>query len=160
MQDMATIRAWHFSSLENTLAAFTYLLETTPQEALTQYRDGGNGWTALEVLCHLRDFEEIFRTRADLTINEDFPALPFPDPDELAITRRYNEQNPEEVLATWKQIRTELHQLLKSISDEQTWERPGNHPKRGRFTLNDQFLLTVWHDTNHLQQMFKILKEQ
>jgi hypothetical protein len=40
------------------------------------------------------------------------------------------------------------------------WERAASHPKRGLFTLNDQLLLTTWHDMNHSEQMARILAEK
>lgn len=160
MQHMLIFRQWNIVVQQNNLASFEHLIRLHPSDALTTYRDNGEGWTVLEVLCHLRDFEALFLERAQLTINETFPDLPFPIPDELAVTNDYNNQPISDVLTTWRQTREQFHVLLESITDEATWERPAKHPKRGEFTLNQQFMLITWHDSNHLEQVLRILAEK
>jgi hypothetical protein len=43
---------------------------------------------------------------------------------------------------------------------EAGWERAGNHPRRGRFTLLDQLTLISWHDLNHMEQIVRTLSEK
>lgn len=157
MQTPETRREWQFSALEKSLSTFDALLQSTPPEALTTYRDGGGGWTVLEVLCHLRDFEAVYLERARLTLNEDFPPLPFPDQEAMVSERAYNRQAPAQALEEWRVTRGTLLALLKGIADEETWAREGNHPRRGGLSLNDHLLLMVWHDMNHIEQALRIL---
>lgn len=157
MQPLAVYRAWAISALEHNLASAGHIVATTDPRAMTTFRDGGDGWTPLEVLAHLRDFEAVFHERALLTLSEDLPALPFPNPDELARDRHYNSQPIDEVLATWRETRAAFLATLAAIPDEATWERAGHHPTRGRFTLNDALFLAVWHDSNHLDQILRTL---
>jgi len=149
----------HLSHLEKSVAIYQNTLRDIPDDALTTYRDSGNGWTVLEVMAHMRDFETVFYERARLTVNEDNPPLPFPDPDTLATEKNYNAQNPADVIAEWVKLRNDHHAFL-SQRTEADWERVAQHPTRGAFTLNDQILLTAWHDTNHIEQILRILTEK
>lgn len=153
------IRGWQLSQLEKGVSILRNIVHEVSDEALTGYRDSGTGWTVLEVMCHLRDFEELFLERARMTVEEDNPALPFPDPDGLAAQEKYNEDNPALVLAHWIALRKEHHAYLSDCA-ESDWERPSVHPTRGKFTLHDQLFLTVWHDTNHVEQIMRILTEK
>jgi uncharacterized damage-inducible protein DinB len=159
MMQVATIRAWQLTQLEDNLKAVAWLVRSHTPEALTTYRDAGEGWTVLEVLCHLRDFEAVFLERARLAVEQEKPPLPFPDPDELARARRYNEQALDTVLAAWQEGRARLLAYLRARS-EADWERLAQHPTRGEMSLFDQLFLIPKHDSLHLEQMTRILYEQ
>lgn len=160
MQPLSTYRTWQLETLHKNQLAYKSILQIVSPDGLNVYRDNGTGWTATEVLCHLRDFEAVYLERAKLTMEQDFPALPFPNPDQLALDRHYNAQSAMSVYDEWVETRRQLLNYFQSITHESDWERPGNHPKRGRFTLNDQLILIPWHDTNHLEQMTRILTEK
>ena len=153
------IRGWQLKQLEKDISILRNIVHDVSDEALSSYRDGGTGWTSLEVMCHLRDFEELFIERAKMTVEEDYPALPFPDPDGLAEELNYNEDNPAIVLAHWIALRKE-HIAYMSERAESDWERLSEHPTRGEFTLHDQLFLSVMHDTNHIEQIARILAEK
>lgn len=159
MQPQSVIRDWQFEQMRRSLKIVAHLLELTPPADLTAYRDGGTGWTVLEVLCHLRDFEAIFLERSQITVEEDFGALPFPNPDQLAAERKYSQQSVERVFSEWARNREALLGYLAERSEDQ-WVCVANHPRRGAISLQDQLILTVWHDNNHLEQMMRILAEK
>jgi uncharacterized damage-inducible protein DinB len=156
MLPMETIRKYEFDQLNKSLKVVEHILSTASPADLTTYRDGGSGWTVLEVLCHLRDFEAVFFERARLIVEQDYPDLPFPDPPQLARERRYNEQDVRTVFEEWTATRVDHLAYLEGLAEED-WERAGNHPVRGRYTLHDGLLLAAWHDVNHMEQMVKIL---
>jgi hypothetical protein len=153
------IRELKFDQLRQAQLTVRHILEMTPRKALAEYRDDGLGWNVTEVLCHLRDFESVFLERAQLTANDDFPDLPFPDPDQLALDHKYGEEQAWPAFEDWQRRRLAHLEFLESL-DEEAWERAGNHPTRGRFTLNQQLMLTAWHDVNHLEQITRILAEK
>lgn len=159
MQPISVIRDWQISILRHSQISYRYLLEQTDPAALTRYRDGGTGWTALETLCHLRDYEAIFLVRAKLTMEQDFPDLPFTPPDTMAEEHAYNQQAVWEVYADWVKNREAFFTYLADVP-EAGWERAGNHPRRGRFTLLDQLMLISWHDLNHMEQIVRTLSEK
>lgn len=156
MQPAATIRKWQFEQLHRATDVMKYVVQTASEADLRTYRDGGNGWTVVEVLCHLRDWEDIFAERARMTVEQENAALPNPDPDKAAAEGRYNEQTVNEALAAWNDKRHGLIAYLEGL-DESAWGRIAQHPRRGPISLMDQLLLTVWHDMNHIEQITKIL---
>ena len=159
MLPMEMIRDWQFDQLRKTPTVVGYLLQTSPTPDLTRYRDGGKGWTFLEVLCHLRDFETIFLERARLLMTQEYPDILHPDPDEMAAERRYNEQEPQAVYDEWVERREQFLSYLGDLEDDD-WERAGRHPRRGRYSINDVLIVAAWHDTNHIEQMVRILDEK
>lgn len=159
MQPQSVIRSWQFEQMRRSLKIIAHLIELTPPADLTSYRDGGAGWTVRDVLCHLRDFEAIFLERSRITVEEDFGALPFPDPDQVAAERNYAGQSVEQAYTEWARNREVLLAYLTE-RDEDQWQCTANHPKRGAISLQDQLVLTVWHDNNHLEQMIRILAEK
>lgn len=158
MQPMETVRGWHIDIMKKHINILGRLVESTHQKEATTIRDGGDGWTVLEVLGHLRDFEAVFLERAHLTLEEDNPALPFPDPLAMVSDRRYNEDDLAESYRAWAGTRRQHIALLEGVSSDDDWEAPARHPTRGPFTLHDQLFLTVWHDANHIEQIAKILR--
>jgi hypothetical protein len=44
-----------------------------------------------------------------------------------------------------------------ALSDDD-WMQTARHPRRGPMTLHEQFVLVLWHDINHIDQLVKILK--
>jgi uncharacterized damage-inducible protein DinB len=156
MYAAAMIRDLKFDEMRRAQQSVRNVLEISTPEALRTYRDGGSGWTVTEVLCHLRDFESVFLERARLTVNDDFPDLPFPDPDQLALDHDYAKEDAWPAFEDWVRRRLAFLEYLECRSEED-WERAANHPTRGRFTLHQQLMLTTWHDINHLEQITRIL---
>lgn len=157
--NIENMRGYQFISMENNLKTVASLLQIIPAQDLTTYRDGGTGWTVGQVLCHLRDFELVFLERASLTVTQDMPDLPFPNPDDYAAERRYHEVNPADALAAWQANRAQLLAFYKE-RQESDWERPAMHPKRGKLTLTDQLFLSPQHDTIHMEQLTRVLAEK
>lgn len=158
-QPIKAVREHAIDELRRAVSIITYLFTVTPDENLITYRDGGTGWTALEVLGHLLEFDRLFAERVRLMLAEDSPALPFPDPDEQVRAAAYNTQPATDVLVAWMAARDELVALFEGL-DDSDWARAGQHPTRGAYGVEDQLLLIPWHDTNHLAQISTILREK
>jgi len=154
-----TVRGWQYNVMGYTLKTVESILSAAEPDALTTYRDSGDGWTAVEVLGHLRDFEGVIFQRARLTVEQDNPPLPFPDPDALAHERRYNSQPWRTLLAEWQAERAALIAYLGARTETE-WKRPAMHPRRGQLSLLDQLFLTTQHDSLHIEQMTRILAER
>lgn len=156
---MAAIEQWQINQLQKAVDILGYIVHTVSHEQATTYRDGGDGWTVLEVVGHLLDYEEIFLQRARLTVEQDNPELPFPNQDELVAANNYNAQRLPDVFARWCDARAHLVAYFSERS-ESDWERSARHPTRGAFTLGNQLALMVWHDMNHFEQIAHILGQQ
>lgn len=155
----STIQSWQIDQLRRSLDIYRFVIDQASHEDLRHYRDGGAGWTVLEILCHMRDLEAIYFERARATIEQDKPGFSLPDVDQLAVDSRYNEQDIEVVFADWSKTRHAYLDYLKGLNEE-GWMRTGIHNRRGPMTLQDQVILTVWHDNNHLEQAARILREK
>jgi len=156
----SVLRNWQLDLLSKNLDSVHHIVESAAAESLTTYRDGGDGWTVTQVICHLRDYDAVFLERATLTMTQDKPPLPNPDPDEWAAERHYDQEMAVAAISAWRANRTKYLDYLKAIDDDAPWEREAKHPRRGLMSFGDQLMLTTWHDANHLEQITRILKEK
>ena len=118
--------------------------------------DGPGGWNVVGVVCHLRDYERVFFARATLMLEGDSPALPAPDPDELARTSDYANQDLATALVAFHTNRRRFLGLLDRL-DEAQWGRRGVHPRMGTMTLLELALHVALHDVNHIEQIVHTL---
>jgi hypothetical protein len=159
------------SRLERTPAAAAHALAGRDGEALAR-RPEPQSWSSIEILCHLRDVEELFQLRFHTILALDEPVIlafsatpedlrawriagaighPF-DPDRWAVERQYGRCDPHEALAAWRPRREEVVTLLSGLSGKE-WERGGIHPSRGRRPLLEWVESLAAHDDNHLAQL-------
>ena len=61
---MQQVRERHISAMRLSIAVLDHILAGVPDEKARRLRDGADGWSVIEILCHLRDFDEIFYRRA------------------------------------------------------------------------------------------------
>lgn len=149
------------SIIENTVKIYGHVLSTITQEQAQTWRDQNdapNGWTALEVLGHVADYDQIFYERALMMLEQEYPQLPHYDHNALAVERAYNQQDKAEVYARLVESRRRFVELFRSLSIEQ-WGRAGVHAERGHFTLWDALMQVATHDTRHLEQLTRIIAE-
>lgn len=149
-------RERYLAIAKSTINTFVHLNTIATHEALTTLRDGADGWTPLEILCHLRDFDEIFYARAKSMIEQDNPTFVAYDHEAMVTERAYNTQDPNQVVLSFRRHRAEFIAFFESLSEEQ-WARSGTHPERGHFTMLDAVAQVATHDINHIEQMVRVL---
>jgi len=136
-----------------------------------------DSWAAKEIVCHLRDVEELFQIRFHTVVALDEPRIlvlgasatdlapwriggsighPL-DPARWAEERQYLRNDTHEALTAFQRRRTEVLALLKSLSPAE-WERGGIHLSQGRLTLADWVARLAAHDDNHLDQLRRALE--
>ena len=119
-------------------------------------RPDDKNWAPKEVVCHMRDVEELLMTRLVLTVEMNKPILvgfdPEKTPDRWADERQYRRNDVGEALAAFRRRRTETLAFLRGLTPAQ-WERSAIHPTRGPMTIDDFVALETWHDENHLEQL-------
>jgi len=114
--EVARTRAGHIRLIRHTLAILEFILADVSQGVATTRRDpadGEKGWTVLEVVCHLRDFDRIFQSRVRQMLRENEPTLQAYDHERMAIEFRYNEQDLRTALAELHASRREFVALFE-----------------------------------------------
>jgi hypothetical protein len=120
-------------------------------------RPDPKNWAAVEIVCHLRDTEELFQSRFQQILAMDEPHLLPVDPDRWAEERQYLRHDAAHALGAFRRRRGETLALLEPLRPEQ-WQRGGLHATRGRMTVEDLVTLMAWHDDNHLDQLRRALE--
>ena len=152
------LRRSHVRLMRYTLETIGNILATVTEEEAKLWRDGEDGWTVLEIVCHLKDFDEVFYQRAVRILTEDNPQLAPVDHEALAIERRYNEQSLPAVMAEFSRSRGAFREFFVGIAAED-WGRSGIHPERGQFSLGDALIQVGTHDVNHIEQMTRVIAQ-
>lgn len=140
-----------------TMSILNTLLENLDPQVATEKRERPKGWNVTEVMCHLRDFDVIFRDRSLQILAEEYPSLQGFDQDQLALDRNYASQNLQKVLKEFSESRTKTIQVFSDLKPTDLL-RAGLHPERGNFSLLNQLMQEGIHDTLHIHQITRILK--
>ncbi len=119
-------------------------------------RPDGKNWAAKEIICHLRDTEELFMNRLQTMIAMEDPKLLAADVARWAEERQYLRNEIQEALSAFRTRRAETLKFLRELTPEQ-WNRAGIHATRGRETLKDFVGIIPKHDVNHLEQLKRAL---
>ena len=119
-------------------------------------RPDQKNWAAKEIVCHMRDTEEMFFNRFQGVLAQENPLFPSVDMDRWAEERKYLECDEAEALASFRARRGKLIALLRELRPEQ-WERTGISPKHGQMTIGVLVERMAGHDANHLDQIKRAL---
>jgi hypothetical protein len=119
-------------------------------EALIQPASDG-GWGVVEILPHLRDWEEVYFERLSRVVAEDSPYLPGFDDSLWSIERDYRGQDPNATFDDFRALRERTVELLRSLPAD-AWGRTGEHGYYGEISLQWLANHIVEHDLEHLQQ--------
>jgi hypothetical protein len=145
-----------YKAAPETLAA---LLAGISQEKARAAKGGDEGWSVVEVLCHLRDGAEIGLQRDRLMAEQDNPDIAPYDQEQLASERNYAAQDLRRALAEFTRLRKEHVDFLENLSPE-AWKRPGNHLEMGRIDILSHVEHMVCHDSIHCAQIARQLKAE
>jgi hypothetical protein len=156
MNQLAQVYNRHIALMKMTCETIGNVLKNVDQRQAATLKDGPDGWTVLEVLGHLREFDGFFRGRAIMMLEQENPKLPAYDHEALAIENSYNDQSLPAVYTEFSQSRGQTVDFFKGLTDEQ-WLRVGIHPERGHFTMVDAVMQVGLHDVSHLEQITRIL---
>ena len=116
-------------------------------------------WAPVEIICHLRDTEEMFGDRFAAILSMAEPALDQVEPARWAEERQYLRHDAATALAHFRRRRGEsLERLVASSPSD--WQRGGEHPTRGRLTIDMLVAQMAWHDDNHLEQLTRAVEGQ
>jgi hypothetical protein len=100
----------------------------------------------------------MFAERFAAILEMDEPVLPAAGPaDRWAEERQYQRHDPAAALAHFRRRRGESLETLMTLTPAD-WQRGGEHPARGRLTIDMLVALMAWHDDNHLEQLTRALE--
>jgi hypothetical protein len=117
---------------------------------------GDEGWSVVEVICHLRDAEERSLRRTRAMRDEVDPPISGYDQERWARERNYAAADLCQAFDAFLRFRVEHIADLSALSPEQ-WQRTGRHDKHGPVTISNHTLHIVWHDAVHLAQIARQL---
>lgn len=126
-----------------------------PEDALRR-RPASGGWSAIEIICHLRDSAAEEGLRIRQMLEQDNPTLVPYDPDAWAAERRYQEEDVRRALMTLRAFFTGLAYQLERLPAA-AWERPGIHPESGPTSVRQRAEAEVAHAQEHLAQLREAL---
>lgn len=144
-------------------------------EATLHQRPDPDAWSAVEVVCHLRDIDDMSMLRFRQMLQMEDPMLPAAamptdaaawglldpgayliDPMRWALDRQYLRNDVHEAATSFGRRRGELLTFLRLL-DEAQWARGSIHPTGGRKTFDGWLTILAWHDDNHLAQLARVL---
>ena len=136
---------------------FTAVLEGCTQEEAREAKGGDEGWSVVEVMCHLRDAEERSLERVRRMRAEDNPFLEGYDQEAWARERNYAAADLRKSFADYVRYRKQHIAELEALAPAD-WERPGRHEERGDITISAHTAHIVAHDAQHAAQIARQLK--
>jgi DinB family protein len=129
-------------------------------EAALVRRPDSKNWAANEVICHLRDIEEVYFVRIHAILLNDEPKI-YADPsgaaDRFAEDRQYLRNDAVQALAEFRRRREESLALLRSLTPEQRERRLSASDPRPHHDRRDRDDANVASD-NHLDQLRRALE--
>lgn len=146
--------------LSRTPSSLDALLRGLP-EFWTHRNEGGDTWTAFDIVGHL-----IFADRTDWMprlrrILNDGESVPFDPFDRLGQVRESRGKTLDQLLAEFAAVRDECLKDLQALNLQTTdLERRGKHPALGPVSVSE--LLATWavHDLNHIHQLSRVMAHQ
>lgn len=141
-------------------AALNALLRDLP-EAWTLANEGGNTWTAFDIVGHLIYLEQHHWIPRLKTVLEFGESRPLASVDRWAQTRESQGKTLVDLLDEFTRLRTaNLAELEAMELAEENFDRRGVHPALGVITLSQVLATWATHDLTHLHQLSRVLAYQ
>ena len=115
-------------------------------------------WSISEILAHLADAEIVASWRMRSVIGENGITIQPFDQDSWASVFEYRGRDARRSLEVFRILRENNLAMLKEIPRE-TWNNYGMHLERGKETIAHLTRMFAGHDTNHVLQIERIVKQ-
>ena len=155
--------SWMIDALRKSHLVLGLMIADVTQEQAQTLRDGPDGWSVVEIVCHVRDYQEIFferiRMMAEAQDDEQRPAINMIDEkvrQAMVLERDYAHQNLQAVYADFLKTRAALTDYVLKLQPEQ-WGRVGIHPMYGEVDVATEVFHAVSHDVDHAEQIGRVL---
>lgn len=146
-------------ALKATPETLTGLLAGVSETQARQATGGDENWSVIEVICHLRDAEEISLQRSLAMRDQDNPLIVGYDQEALARERKYHQADLQSALAGFMAFRQRHLEVLAGLTPEQ-WERSGRHNEFGDINIFAFAVHKVSHDAIHCAQIARQLNPE
>lgn len=116
-------------------------------------------WSALEYACHVRDVFAVQAARVDQALVEDLPTFTPMGRDERVLSERYNDQDPEVVVAELSGNAATMAAGLERLTNHE-WQRRGiyGYPEPTERDLRWIARHTVHEGRHHLLDIGRVLR--
>ncbi len=121
-----------------------------PRERLSAAE--GGGWSPLEILHHVADFEVINGGRLRLILSRDGAPIASAHQLELQTAARATARSAARSLALFRTHVEATAELLDSLTDD-AWLRAGEHEEYGRYPISDWIRYRIDHARTHSEQI-------
>ncbi len=148
------------SLLDRTPAALDALLRDLP-ETWTHENEGGETWSAFDVVAHLIHAERADWMPRVKTVIQFGETQTFEAFDRWGNVRESRGRSLGQLLEEFSLLRSENLSKLRALNlRQEDLERRGRHPALGAVTLSE--LLATWaaHDLTHLHQISRVMAHQ
>ena len=115
-------------------------------------RADGDGWSAIDVLKHMRDVVQVYGVRFKWMILDDDPFLPNYDEDRWVAESPDGLSQADDILREIAAYRAETVRLLRAL-DGAGWSRTGRHEVIGPLVLEPYVRHELVHEEQHLEQL-------
>jgi len=112
-------------------------------------------WSAVEIICHLRDAEERALERMRQMRDQVNPAIEGYDQAKWAVERNYRGDDAWKALEKFRILRSAHVEDLKQLPFDD-WQRGGKHAEFGLITIMGQSVHCASHDAVHLRQLARL----
>ena len=110
------MRERQIASMRLTCEILGHILRKLSAEDARALRDGPDGWSIIEIVCHLRDFDEIFHSRARMMLELEHPQLPAYDHEAMAIERNYQAESLDDAYGALKLSRAQFVAFFEALT--------------------------------------------
>jgi hypothetical protein len=128
----------------------------TPKQL--KWRSEPAKWSISEIVAHLADAEIVASWRMRSVIGENGITIQPFDQDSWASVFEYRGRDARRSLEVFRILRENNLAMLKEIPRE-TWNNYGMHLERGKETIAHLTRMFAGHDTNHVLQIERIVKQ-
>jgi hypothetical protein len=143
-------------ALKATPITLTGLLVGVSNSQARSAKGGNENWSVVEIVCHLRDAEEISLQRTTAMRDQEIPLIIGYDQEALARERDYYHADLREALSAFVAFREQHLTVLQNLTREQ-WERVGKHNEFGIISIISMIIHKAAHDAIHCAQITRQL---
>ncbi len=160
-------RRFNFDTEQNIFPAIIERLRGTPARLEEKFKSipadiletkVDNTWSIKENIGHLTDLEPLWQKRLNEIINAQTELSPTDLLNRKTDLANHNTKSLEELLSSFRQIRTETVSMLEKL-DEEIIFRSALHPRlKMPMRTMDLFLFVAEHDDHHLARITELYK--